>query len=127
MSKLAYVIEDDLDLAKIYSEALKLGGFDVETLVDGQLAYNRIKEKKPDFVLLDMHLPHVSGNEILWLTWFDDLLESVKFTIITADRDMGRIYEPKGYQVLVKPVPFATLVEMAKTMYTETEKQDQSR
>ena len=127
MSKLAYVIEDDVDLAKIYSEALKLGGFDVETLMDGQLAYNRMKEKKPDFVLLDMHLPHVSGNEILWLTWFDDLLESVKFTIITADRDMGRIYEPKGYQVLVKPVPFAALVEMAKTMYAETEQQDQSR
>jgi DNA-binding response OmpR family regulator len=124
MSKLAYVIEDDVDLAKIYSEALKIAGFDVETLVDGQLAYNRIKEQKPDFVLLDMHLPHVSGNEILWLTWFDDLLESVKFTIITADRDMGRIYEPKGYQVLVKPVPFETLVELAKTIYAEAEKQD---
>ena len=126
MSKLAYVIEDDVDLAKIYSEALKIAGFEVETLVDGQLAYNRIKEQKPDFVLLDMHLPHVSGNEILWLTWFDDLLESVKFTIITADRDMGRIYEPKGYQVLVKPVPFAELVELAKTIYAEAEQQDQS-
>lgn len=122
MGKLAYVIEDDGDLAKIYSEALKIAGFQVETLMDGQLAYNRIKEQRPDFVLLDMHLPHVSGNEILWLTWFDDLLESVKFTIITADPDMGRIYEPKGYQVLVKPVPFDALVEVAKEIYSEAEK-----
>jgi DNA-binding response OmpR family regulator len=124
MGKLAYVIEDDVDLAKIYSEALKMAGFEVETLLDGQVAYDRMKERKPDFVLLDMHLPHVSGNEILWLTWFDDLLESVKFTIITADPDMGKIYKPKGYEVLIKPVSLETLVEMAKEVFTGTEKQN---
>lgn len=123
MSKLAYVVEDDLDLAKIYSEALKIVGFEVETFLDGQLAYDRIKKRKPDFVLLDMHLPHVSGNEILWLTWFDDLLESVQFIIITADPDMEKIYSPKGYQVLIKPVPFQTLVDVAKEIYEETQKQ----
>ena len=68
-----------------------------------------------------MHLPHVSGNEILWLTWFDDLLESIKFTIITADPDMEKIYSPKGYRVLIKPVPFQTLVDMAKEVYEEPE------
>lgn len=116
---LAYVVEDDVDLAKIYSEALKMAGFEVETLVDGQLAYDRIKEQKPDFVLLDMHLPHISGNEILWLTWFDDLLETVRFTIITADPDMEKIYEPKGYDVMVKPVPFQTLIDTAKKVHDE--------
>ena len=126
MAKLAYVIEDDPDLARIYTEALKIAGFEVETLLDGQVAYNRMKEHKPDFVLLDMHLPRVSGNEILWLTWFDDLLESVKFTIITADPGMGKIYKPKGYQVLIKPVSFDVLVEVAKEVFTETEKQNQS-
>jgi two-component system cell cycle response regulator DivK len=125
MTKLAYVIEDDVDLAKIYSEALKMAGFEVETLLDGQVAYTRMKERKPDFVLLDMHLPHVSGNEILWLTWFDDLLESVKFAIITADPEMGKIYEPKGYQVLIKPVSFETLVEIAKEVFTGIEKHNQ--
>lgn len=126
MGKLAYVIEDDPDLARIYSEALKMAGFEVETLLDGQVAYNRMKERKPDFVLLDMHLPRVSGNEILWLTWFDDLLESVKFTIITADPGMGKIYKPKGYQVLIKPVPFNELVEVAKEAFAGTEKENQA-
>jgi len=124
MSKLAYVVEDDADLAKIYSEALKMAGFDVEALLDGQAAYDRIKQHRPDFVLLDMHLPNVSGNEILWLTWFDDLLETLKFTIITADPDMGKIYEPKGYRVLIKPVPFEALVEMAREVFAETETQN---
>jgi DNA-binding response OmpR family regulator len=126
MGKLAYVVEDDLDLAKIYSEVVKMAGFEVEMMVDGQVAYNRMKERKPDFVLLDMHLPNVSGNEILWLTWFDDLLESVRFTIITADVGMGKIYEPKGYQVLIKPVSLEALLEMAKEVFTDTEKQNQA-
>ena len=126
MKRLAYVIEDDVDLAKIYTEALKIAGFKVETFLDGQAAYDRIKAHKPDFVLLDMHLPHVSGNEILWLTWFDDILDTLRFTIITADPDMGRIYEPKGYQVLIKPVPFDTLVEMAKQVLADAEKQNQA-
>ena len=125
MNRLAYVIEDDVDLATIYSEALRMAGFKVETLLDGQAAYDRIKERRPDFVLLDMHLPHISGNEILWLSWFDDLLEDLRFTIITADPDMGRIYEPKGYRVLIKPVPFDTLVDMAKEVFAEAEKENQ--
>ena len=29
-------MEDDVDLAKIYTEALKIVGFEVETLLDGQ-------------------------------------------------------------------------------------------
>jgi DNA-binding response OmpR family regulator len=124
MSKLAYVIEDDPDLAKIYTEAMKMAGFTVETILDGQSAYDRIKEHRPDFVLLDMHLPRVSGNEILWLTWFDDLLDTLKFTIITADPDMGRIYEPKGYTVLIKPVPFDALVEMGKEVFADTQKEN---
>ena len=124
MSKLAYVVEDDLDLAKIYSEALKLVGFEVETLLDGQLAYEHIKKQKPDFVLLDMHLPHVSGNEILWLTWFDDLLESIQFIIITADPDMEKIYSPKGYRVLIKPMPFQELVNIVQEIYDQSDEQN---
>jgi len=124
MSKLAYVVEDDADLARIYTEAFKMAGFNVETLLDGQTAYDLIKQRRPDFVLLDMHLPNVSGNEILWLTWFDDLLETLRFTIITADPDMGKIYEPKGYRVLIKPVSFESLVEMAKEVFAELEKEN---
>jgi len=36
---------------------------------------------------------------------------------------MEKIYSPKGYQVLIKPVPFQTLVDVAKEIYAETQKQ----
>ena len=119
--KIAYVVEDDQDLANIYSGALRMAGFDVETLLDGETAFNRINEKQPDFILLDMHLPNISGNEIIWVTWFDDKLEGIKITIITADPDMGAIYESKGYRVMIKPVDLAEIIAMGKEIFEELE------
>ena len=47
MENLAFVIEDDEDLSNIFAEALKAAGFQVETIRDGAMAQQRIKEASP--------------------------------------------------------------------------------
>jgi len=69
MSELALIIEDDEDLANIFAEALRGVGFEVEHVPDGKLAQERLKNgKAPFIILLDMHLPHVSGADLLTIT-----------------------------------------------------------
>ena len=58
-------IEDDPFLIEIYSTKLKDAGYDVEVAVDGEEGFNKLKEKKPDLVLLDIVLPNVDGWEFL--------------------------------------------------------------
>ena len=60
------IIEDDEDLASIFAEALRGIGYEVELVADGRLAQERLKTGEPPFlILLDMHLPHVSGGDLL--------------------------------------------------------------
>jgi len=59
------LIEDDPFLIDIYSTKLKKSGFDDGVAKDGEEALAKLKEKKPDLVVLDIVLPHIDGWEIL--------------------------------------------------------------
>ncbi len=59
------IIEDDRDLAQIYSLKLKSEGFEIAETSDGAVAIETIKKEKPDIVLLDLVLPNMDGYTIL--------------------------------------------------------------
>jgi len=63
MKELAIVVEDDEDLAAIFTEALQKANYQVETIRDGLSAQRRIIQIEPHLVVLDMHIPYVSGAE----------------------------------------------------------------
>jgi two-component system, OmpR family, phosphate regulon response regulator PhoB len=64
MNALIYVVEDEADLALLLRYNLEKNGFRVETLTCGDEAELRIKEQKPDLILLDWMLPKISGIEL---------------------------------------------------------------
>jgi two-component system catabolic regulation response regulator CreB len=60
---LALIIEDDLEIAKILALSLK-NEFEVEILTDGNSAVTRLAQAVPALIMLDLHLPEVSGMDI---------------------------------------------------------------
>lgn len=112
---LAFVIEDDRDIADMYARVVQEAGFQVEVYYDGKTGYERLqKDPTPKVVFLDIHLPSTTGNEIAWEMWFE--LEETYIVIITADADMAHIYRTKEEidEVFVKPVPLDVLSEISK-------------
>lgn len=63
MGKLV-LIEDSKNLAIALKGALELNGHEVVWVDDGRQGLMAVKKNKPDAVLLDLMLPHVSGFEI---------------------------------------------------------------
>ncbi len=63
--KTIVVIEDQQVLASAYRNKFAGEGFKVEVAMDGELGLDLITRIRPDLVLLDMHLPKLSGLEIL--------------------------------------------------------------
>ena len=63
--KSVLLIEDDRFLIKIYSNRLKLKGFDIYLSSEGEEGIRMAKDNKPDLVLLDLVLPRMSGFEVL--------------------------------------------------------------
>jgi CheY-like chemotaxis protein len=59
------VVEDQSVLASAYRNKFKGEGFNVEVALDGEQGLDLITRIKPDLVLLDLHLPKLSGLELL--------------------------------------------------------------
>lgn len=111
---LAFIVEDDRDIAEMYARVVRETGFQVEVYYDGKTAYERLQtDPTPKVVFLDMHLPSTTGNEIAWEMWFE--LEQTYIVIITADADMANIYRTKEEvdEVFVKPIPLDVLSEIS--------------
>jgi two-component system cell cycle response regulator DivK len=113
MSELALIIEDDEDLADIFAEALRGVGFEVERVTDGRAAQERLKNGAvPFIILLDMHLPHVSGGDLLTIMKQDERFSETTIIVTTADARMGDMYRDQADFVLIKPISFVQLRDL---------------
>lgn len=59
------VVDDDLMVQRVVSQALIHGGAEVETCSDGSAALERVASTKPDLVILDLIMPVMGGREVL--------------------------------------------------------------
>jgi DNA-binding response OmpR family regulator len=110
---LALVIEDDMDLSEIFTKALQAADFEVETIHDGQIAEERLKEVVPNVIVLDMHLPHVDGATLLKQIHADERLSKVRIIIATADNVQAEFYRSMATIVMVKPISFSQLRDIS--------------
>ncbi|AST95657.1 MULTISPECIES: response regulator YycF [Shouchella] len=64
MDKHILVVDDEKSIADILKFNLEKEGFDVTCAYDGNEALERVKERKPDLMLLDIMLPYKDGMEV---------------------------------------------------------------
>jgi two-component system alkaline phosphatase synthesis response regulator PhoP len=77
------LVEDDPFLVDIYTTKFKEAGFQVETVSDGNEAMNKLKEAKPDLLVLDIVLPQSDGWEVLRQIREDKDLRHLKVAILS--------------------------------------------
>ena len=65
MAKKILIIEDDKFLRELIARKLAKDEFEVSEAIDGEEGVKKIKEKKPDLILLDLILPGIDGFEVL--------------------------------------------------------------
>jgi DNA-binding response OmpR family regulator len=65
MPKNILVVEDDKFLRELISQKLLKEGYNVSQAVDGEEGVKKVREEKPNLVLLDLILPGIDGFEVL--------------------------------------------------------------
>jgi CheY-like chemotaxis protein len=110
---LAMIIEDHEDAATIFANALRGTGFEIEVIQTGDVALKRLAETTPAVVILDLHLPRVSGAEILRQIRASARLAGIYVIVATAYPDMAMGLDAKADQTFLKPVSFVQLQDLA--------------
>ncbi|MDY0018857.1 MAG: response regulator [Anaerolineae bacterium] len=119
--QLAFVIEDEPDLATIFSEALLSVGFETKIITFGDVAIKELETSVPAVVVLDLHIPRLAGTEVLKYIRSDERLKDVKVIIATADAALAESIEKKADLVLLKPISFLQLRTLAERLKTTFE------
>lgn len=110
--KTILLIEDDTFLKDIYVTQLKKSGYKVEVAFDGEAGLSKIKELKPDLLLLDIILPKIDGWKLLELIKGDVNFKDLKVVILS---NLGQKEEiEKGFD-------FGAIRYFVKAEYTPKE------
>ena len=121
---LALIVEDDIDLSNIFTRALTAAGFRVETIADGLEAEARIAETAaapPSVVVLDLHLPGVSGRTLLRQIRSKPDMAGTFVIVTTADARLGDALQNEADLVLIKPVSYTQLRDLAARFKTASQ------
>ncbi len=109
---ISLIIEDDEDLSAIFREALSAAGYETEIIRNGLLAIERLHNVTPDVVILDMHLPNVTGADILKYIRSEKRMAYTNVVVTTADAIMGEQVRETADFVLIKPISFGQLRDL---------------
>jgi DNA-binding response OmpR family regulator len=114
--KIAIVVEDDRNLSLIFSEAVRKAGYQVVTYHSGDEALLGFDQVTPDLIVLDLHLPSISGVDLLHRIRSLAHMAKTRVVLATADPLLAEIYSDQVEFVLVKPISFVQLRDLAKRL-----------
>lgn len=110
---LAFVVEDDRDVAHLLAEALHTAGYETEIYHNGLGALDGLAQAVPEIVLLDLQLPEVTGEEILLHIRAHRRLSATRVIIVTGEQQLAKSVERMADLVLLKPVSFDQVRDLA--------------
>ncbi|BAY78813.1 MAG: response regulator [Mojavia pulchra JT2-VF2] len=112
--KKVLLVEDSLTESEKMTRYLEQGGYSVYEVRSGEEAQLRLKQQKPDLILLDLILPGQSGFEFCRKLKADPITKAIPVVICSTkntdvDRTWGNMSGADAY--LVKPVDENTLLQ----------------
>jgi len=100
------VVDDSLTMRKVTSRILERHNFDVSVARDGVEALERLEERVPDLMLLDIEMPRMDGYELATAMRADPRYRDVPIVMITSrsgDKHRQRAFEIGVQRYLGKP------------------------
>ena len=100
------MVDDEPDIMRVVEFRLKKGGYEILSAVNGQQGLDLIRVKKPDLVILDLHLPIMDGLEVCRQVRNDAALKTIPIILISASSSKEITQEVKRVGVneyLLKP------------------------
>ena len=115
VSKDVLVVEDEAYLCELIGDVIESEGHTVRKASNGLEALERIKERKPQLILLDLMMPIMDGWEFMYALRANPEWDGMPIVIITAIYDVKRTQEETGAMaVLTKPFDIDQIIEIVR-------------
>jgi len=117
--RIALIIEDNLQIADIYSATLEMCHYNIEVITNGRVALERLGNFTPDLIILDMNLPEVSGHYIYKEIRAESRLDNTPVIISTANALVAGMLSndlTSIDRIMVKPVGPKDLIEVVQNL-----------
>ncbi len=124
MAKRVLVVEDNELNLKLFCDLLRAHGHDALAVRDGRDALTQARAFRPELVIMDIHLPHVGGIDIIKALKADATLAPVPVMAVTAYAGKGdeENIRAAGAQAYVsKPISVMKFMEVVNGLIAPPE------
>ena len=119
--KTILLVEDDPFLVDLYTTRLKVAGFETEVAITGKEGLEKLKEKRPDLLVLDIVVPTIDGWEVLQELRKNEGFNDLKIIVLSnldQKSDIERAYDlgVKRYLIKAHYTPTEVIKEIKKIL-----------
>jgi two-component system chemotaxis response regulator CheY len=118
MAKTILVVDDSATMLMSLKTTLTMGGYQVETASNGQLALDKLKAgTKPNLILTDVNMPVMGGMELIGKARSLPGFRFIPILTLTTESEAGKREEGKRAGAtgwLVKPCSGSDLLKVIK-------------
>jgi two-component system cell cycle response regulator DivK len=114
LAKRVLVVEDNELNLKLFCDLLRAHEYTAEPVRDGREAVDRARDFKPDLIIMDIQMPHVTGYELILELKADPTLKRIPVMAVTAyagREDEERIRAAGADTYVSKPISLARFMD----------------
>ena len=109
------VVDDDPLVVKVLRDPLERAGYQVGVAYHGLEALQRVKERRPDLIILDILMPLLDGFKVARFLKFDKRFKDIPIIVLTSRATEGerRMGEQVGAnEFLFKPLKLPQIMDL---------------
>lgn len=117
------IVDDEVDLLAELRPLLERSGYEVVTATDGEGALARVREERPDLIILDVMMPRLDGREVLRrLRQEDDWTPVILLTQVGASVERALSLQEGADDYLNKPYDPMELMARVQAVLRRTQR-----
>lgn len=122
LAKKVLIVDDDPAIVMSVEFLLRKAGYEVFIALSGTEAIVKIREHKPELILLDIMMPDVNGYEVCDFVKKSEAYKHIKVIFISAkskDEDIKLAYSKGADLFIIKPFSTRRLIEKITALNKE--------
>jgi DNA-binding response OmpR family regulator len=109
------VVDDEKNIRTLFRDELEEDGYEVETAGSGQDALDKVQQRPPDLIVLDIRMEDMTGLEVLEeIRKTHEDLPVIMCTAVRGLQDDFTVWDSKVSDYITKPVDLDILKDKIK-------------